>query len=97
MFDGGRKGILGEVYSSNFSVVGQGIDNRLDSERGGCCLSSQRHEEDGLFKFLRLEGMARGEGRTIREKIDGRVQKLNADGECLTCGRSMYPIAALGG
>ena len=30
MFDGGGKGILGEVDSSNFRVVGQGIDDRLD-------------------------------------------------------------------
>jgi hypothetical protein len=69
MFDGGSKEILGEVYSSNFGVVGQGIDDRLDSSSrsGGCCLSSRRHEEDGLdglFKLLRLEGMVGGEGRT---------------------------------
>jgi len=54
MFDGGSKGILGEVYSSNIGVVGQGIDDGLDSRSGGCCLSSRRHEEDGLdglFKF----------------------------------------------
>ena len=34
MFDGGRKGILGEVYSSNFGVVGQGTDDGLDSRSG---------------------------------------------------------------
>jgi hypothetical protein len=68
MFDGGSKGIVGEVYSSNFGVVGQGIDDRLDGRSGGCCLSSRRHEEDGLdglFKFLGSEEMARGEGRTM--------------------------------
>ena len=65
MFDGGSKGVVGEVYSSNFSVVGQGIDDRLDSRSGGCCLSSRRHEEGGLygfFRFLRSEGMVRGDG-----------------------------------
>jgi hypothetical protein len=59
MFDGGSKGILGKVYSSNFGVVGQGIDDRLDSRSGGCCLTSRRHEEDGLdglLKLLRSEG-----------------------------------------
>jgi hypothetical protein len=68
MFDGGSKGIVGELYSSNFGVVGQGIDDRLDGKSGGCCLSSRRHEEDcldGLFKFLRSEGTVRGEGRTM--------------------------------
>ena len=29
MPDGGSKGILGEVCSSNFGVIGQGIDDRL--------------------------------------------------------------------
>ena len=79
MFDGGGKGIFGEVYSGNFGVVGQGIDDGLDSSRsGGCCLCSRRHEEDGLdglFKFLRSEGMVRGEGRTTMEgTVDGKVQ-----------------------
>jgi hypothetical protein len=41
MFDGGSEGIFGEVYSSDIGVVGQGIDDRLDSEIGGCCLSSR--------------------------------------------------------
>ena len=41
MFDGGSKGILGEVYSSDFGVVGQGIDDRLNGRRGGCCLASR--------------------------------------------------------
>jgi len=47
MFDGGSKGIVGEVYSSNFGVIGQGIDDRLNGRRGlgGCCLSSRRHDE----------------------------------------------------
>jgi hypothetical protein len=45
MFDGDSKGILGEVYSSNFGVVGQGIDDRLNGRRGGCYLPSRRHEE----------------------------------------------------
>jgi hypothetical protein len=33
MFDGGSKGIFGEpeVYSSNSGIVGQGIQDRLDS------------------------------------------------------------------
>ena len=57
MFDGGSKGIIGEVYSSNPGVVGQGIDDRLDSKSGGCCLTGRRHEEDGLFKFFSSEGM----------------------------------------
>ncbi len=59
MFDGDSKGILGEVYSSNFGVVGQCIDDRLDSRSGGCCLSSRRHEagdSDSLFKLLSSEG-----------------------------------------
>jgi hypothetical protein len=70
MFDGDSKGILGEVYSSNFGVVGQGIDDGLDSRSGGCCLSSRGHEEDGsngLLMFLRLEGIVRGEWRTMVE------------------------------
>ena len=47
MFDGGSKWILGEVYSSNVGVIGQGINNGLDSSRsGGRCLTSRRHEED---------------------------------------------------
>jgi hypothetical protein len=97
MFDSGSKGILGEVYSSNFGVVGQGIDDRLDTSgrSGGCCLSCRRHEEDGLdglFKLLRSEGMVRGEGKTtIQGTIDGQVQgpELNGDGACLpvTFGR----------
>ena len=41
MFDGGSKGILGEVNSSDFGVVGQGIDDRLNGRRGGCCLASR--------------------------------------------------------
>ena len=68
MVNGGEKGILGEIYSSNFGVVGQGIDDRLDSRSGGCCLFSRRHEEDGLyglFSFLSSEGMVGGEGRTM--------------------------------
>jgi len=70
MFDGGSKGILGEVYSSNIGVVGQGIDDGLDIRSGGCCLSSRRHVEDGLdglFKLLSSEGMVQGEGRTMME------------------------------
>ena len=81
MIDGGSKGIIGEVYSSNFGVVGQGIDDRLD--RGGCCLSSRRHNEDGfngLFRFLGLEGMVQGEGRTMREGTNRWVGVQNADG-----------------
>jgi hypothetical protein len=31
MFDGCSKGTVGEVYSSDFGVVGQGIDDRLNS------------------------------------------------------------------
>jgi hypothetical protein len=57
MFDGGSEGILGEVYSSNFGIVGQGIDDGLDSSSGGCCLSSRRHEENGFFRFLSLGGI----------------------------------------
>ena len=34
MFDGGSKGIVEEVYSGNIGVVGQGIDDGLDSRRG---------------------------------------------------------------
>jgi hypothetical protein len=103
MFDSGSKGILGEVYSSNFGVVGQGIDDRLDTSgrSGGCCLSCRRHEEDGLdglFKLLRSEGMVRGEGKTtIQGTIDGQVQgpELNGDSACLpvTFGR-LIPISA---
>jgi hypothetical protein len=73
MFDGISKGIVGEVYSSNFGVVGQGIDDRLDGRSGKCCLSSQRHKEDGLdglFKFLGSEGMVQGERRTIMQGIN---------------------------
>ena len=66
MFDGGSKGIVGEVYSSNSGVVGQGIDDRLDCKSGGCCLSSRRHV-DGLFKLFRSEEMVRGEGRTMMQ------------------------------
>jgi hypothetical protein len=70
MFDGDSKGILGEVYSSNFSVIRQGIDDRLDRS-GGCCLSTRRHDGlNGLLRFLpqilRTEGMV-GEGRTMME------------------------------
>jgi hypothetical protein len=70
MFDGGNKGILGEVYSSKIGVVGQGIDDGLDSRSGRCCLSSRRHVEDGLdglFKLLRSEGMVGGEGRMMMQ------------------------------
>jgi hypothetical protein len=91
MFDGGSKGILGEVYSSNIGVVGQGIDDRLNSRSGGCCLSSRRHEEDcldGLFKLLRSEGMVGGERRTTMPGTNRwESPELNADGACLTCGR----------
>ena len=67
MFDGGGKGILGEVNSSNFCVVGQGIDDGLD-RIGGCCLFSRRHDVlNGLFSFLDLNGMVRAEGRTMME------------------------------
>src|SRR5450756_1507650 len=86
MFDGSSKGILGEVYSSNFGVVGQGIDDRLDSRSGG-----RRHEEDGLdglFKLLRSEGMGR-EGRTMMQGTNRwEGPELTADG--LTCERLMW-------
>ena len=86
MFDGGSKGVVGEVYSSNFSVVGQGIDDRLDSRSGGCCLSSRRHDEgglDGFFRFLRSEGMVRGDGRTMMEGTV-RTASILIDGRRLT-------------
>ena len=69
MFDGGGKGILGEVDSSNFCVIGQGIDDRLDII-GGCWLFSRRHYVlDGLFSFFHLpvKGMVGGEGRSMVE------------------------------
>ena len=62
MFDVGSKVILGEVYSSKFGVLGQGIDDGLDGRSGGCCLWSRRHEGDdldGLFKLLCAEGRGR--------------------------------------
>jgi hypothetical protein len=91
MFDGGSKGILGEVYSSDFGVVGQGIDDRLDSRSGGCCLSSRRHEEDGLdglFKLSRSEGMVRGEGRMMMEGTN------RWEGPKLNCRRRMRDMWA---
>src|SRR6266566_2519708 len=95
MVDGGSKGILGEVYSSNIGVVGQGIDDGLDIRSGGCCLSSRGHVEDGLdglFKFLSSEGMVRGEGRTMMEgTIQWEGPELSPDGACLTHGRLMWP------
>ena len=51
MFDGGSKGIVGEVYSGNFGIVCQGIDDRLDGISGGCRWFSRRHEEDGPDGF----------------------------------------------
>ena len=73
MFDGGGKGILGEVDPSNFCVVGQGVDDRLD-RIGACWLFSRRHGVlNGLFSFLHLKGMVGGEGRSMMEgTIDGR-------------------------
>ena len=74
MFDGGGKGILGEIDSSNFCVVGQGVDDRLD-RLGGRWLFGRRHDVlNGLFSFLHLKGMVGGEGRSMMEgTIDGRV------------------------
>ena len=43
MFYSRSKGISGEVYSGNFSVVDQGIDDRLNGRRGGYHLSNRRH------------------------------------------------------
>jgi hypothetical protein len=57
MFDGGSEGILGEVYSSNFGVVGQGIDDGLNGRKGRRCLSSRRHEEGWLFTLLSSDRM----------------------------------------
>jgi hypothetical protein len=58
LFERGSKGILREVYSGYFGVVHQGgIDDQLEVRSGGCFLSSRRHEDNGLFTFVRAEGM----------------------------------------
>ncbi len=71
MFDRCGKRVLGEVYSSNNGVVGQGIDNRLDGRRGGRCLSGSRHEGmDRSRSCVQSRGDEAGDGRT-------RVQGTN--------------------
>jgi len=58
----GSERVLREVYPSLFGVIGQGIDDQFKVFSGGWCLSSRRHEENGLFtvKFFRLEGGSGG-------------------------------------
>jgi hypothetical protein len=46
------KGFFKEIYSNLFRIIGQGVDGELDVRSGGCCLSSQRHEDNGLFMFF---------------------------------------------
>jgi hypothetical protein len=46
---------MGEVHSSYFGVVSEGIvDDQLDVGSGGCCLTGRRHEDQRVF---RGEGM----------------------------------------
>ena len=63
MFERGSKRCLGKVYSSYFGIVGQGIDDQLETRSGGCCLSSQRHEDNGLFTFFRSDSQRELAGR----------------------------------
>jgi hypothetical protein len=53
MFDLLGEGIVGEVYSGQFGIVRQRIDDQFKI-RSGCGLSGRRHNGNGLF---RSEGM----------------------------------------
>ena len=58
MLDGGSKGILGEVYSSNFGVIGQSIDDRLDgrSEDDTCPADDMKKQISQVLAFRRNGG-----------------------------------------
>ena len=72
MFDHGSEGIVGNVCSGYFGVVGQGIDDQLEVESGRCCLSNRRHENNVLFGSF----VQRVKGGWVEGRVDGGFEGL---------------------
>ena len=73
MFERGSEGIVREVDSCLFGIIGQSTDDQLGVRRRGCCLSGQRHDEVDLYvlSFGGIDSYWGKGGQGAMVRIDG--------------------------